>query len=116
MRSSSRRFTRFAYRRHTDAVNIVLRASATLTVRGRADRAGPAMHRLFGRTGTRVLRALFLAALLLVPTVLRGHHAAHAGAGRPCAVCVVAQHSPALSVSTSIAGGPSSASICAVAP
>jgi hypothetical protein len=39
-----------------------------------------------------------LVALLLVPLALRGHrHVEHASTARPCASCVVANHSPAVS-------------------
>jgi hypothetical protein len=42
--------------------------------------------------------SVVLAALLLVPLLLRGHHhwSSHDPAARPCAACVVAQHSPAV--------------------
>src|SRR5262245_27411005 len=41
--------------------------------------------------------SIVLAALLLVPLALRGHHHwNHDPAARPCAACVVAQHSPAV--------------------
>jgi hypothetical protein len=43
----------------------------------------------------RALSAVFLAALLLVPLAASAHH--HTDhAARPCAVCVVAQRTPAL--------------------
>ena len=41
----------------------------------------------------RILRALFLSALLLVPAIVSGHHhAKHQTA--PCATCAVTQHTP----------------------
>jgi hypothetical protein len=41
----------------------------------------------------RILRALFLSALLLVPAIVSGHHhATHPAA--PCATCAVTQHTP----------------------
>jgi len=40
--------------------------------------------------------SIVLAALLLVPLALRGHHHWNDPASRPCAACVVAQHSPAV--------------------
>jgi hypothetical protein len=41
--------------------------------------------------------SVVLAALLLVPLALRGHHHwSHDPAARSCAACVVAQHSPAV--------------------
>jgi hypothetical protein len=43
-------------------------------------------------------QALLLVALVLLPTVARAHwHRDHTDARRPCATCVVAHHSPALS-------------------
>ena len=40
---------------------------------------------------------LVLAALMLVPLLLRGHHAGHASAGQHCATCVVVKHTPTVS-------------------
>jgi hypothetical protein len=52
------------------------------------------MHRLRHRV-SHLAGAVSLSALLLVGLALRGHqHADHAM--RPCATCVVAQHSPAV--------------------
>jgi hypothetical protein len=44
----------------------------------------------------RVLGALLLAALLLIPILASGHH--HANATTPCAACAVTRHAPAVSV------------------
>jgi hypothetical protein len=43
----------------------------------------------------RWLSALFFAALLLVPLAERGHSHVDRDLAKPCAVCVVAHHSPA---------------------
>jgi hypothetical protein len=45
---------------------------------------------------TRRAGVFCLAALLLVPILLRGHHAGHTANSHACAVCVVAKHSPAV--------------------
>lgn len=45
--------------------------------------------------GVRLLGAIFFAALLLVPLVERGHSHVDRDLAKPCAVCVVAHHSPA---------------------
>ena len=64
------------------------------------------MHRLLRCAGTRSGRALLLVALLLVPLLASGHHADHTSPGRPCAVCLVAKHSPAVSTSLTAVSGP----------
>ena len=47
------------------------------------------------RPSARRAGILFLLALLFIPVVLRGHqHANHMANAHPCAVCVVAKHSP----------------------
>jgi hypothetical protein len=52
------------------------------------------------RLGTRTAGIGLLVVLLLVPLALSTHgHAAHHDA-RPCAVCVVAHHSPAIATAT----------------
>jgi hypothetical protein len=63
------------------------------------------MHRVFGRAGSRTAAALLLVGLLLVPMLLRGHHADHGSSSRPCAVCVVA-HSPVVQATSPVASEP----------
>jgi hypothetical protein len=48
------------------------------------------------RRASRFLGSIVLAALLLVPLTIGGHHHDGGPASRACATCVVAQHSPAL--------------------
>lgn len=47
------------------------------------------------RRAARLSSALLFAALLLVPLIERGHMHASRDLAKPCAVCVVAHHSPA---------------------
>jgi len=50
---------------------------------------------------------ILLVALVLLPAVLRSHwHADHGAGALPCAVCVVAHHSPATSAPVLVAIAP----------
>jgi hypothetical protein len=56
--------------------------------------------------GARLLGAVFFAALLLVPLLESGHRHVDRDLAKPCAVCVVAHHSPAATAPVPALGAP----------
>ena len=63
----------------------------------------------------RITGAVLFAALLLVPLFERGHSHANRDLARPCAVCVAAHHSPAVTTATASVAAPISSAVIAIA-